>query len=326
MESRLTFVVAALVSLAVAFGAAARLPQGPAECTSVDCAPRGNAAPGVAPSVIEQVWQEAGELHQLKLRFVAALQRVTRAQSGTVGDEAGELAAGVAAMRTALTEWDTRLLQFDAVSARLAPSAELRVARGTALLDRHRVADALRELSEAARLDADRADVPALQALAFGAAGKPADAQRALRRAAARDPGNIVLAYGLAQRAVELRQPEEATRALARVAELLKTDGANSNAPVAARAPFERLALVGQAAGVAPIFPLAIYANAYALLASGDLPVALTAFEAALRVDPMNRPAQPIRDAIARAGTMLRAGAARDADGIEGGDGEGGLR
>jgi len=313
MESRLTFVVAALVSLAAALGAAAPLAQGPAECTSVDCAPRGNAGPGVAPPVLQQVWQEAGELHQLKLRFVAALQRVTRAQSGTVGDEAGELAAGVAAMRTALTEWDARLAQFDAVTARLAPSAELRVARGTVLLDRHRVADALRELSEAARLDADRADVPALQALAFGAAGKPADAQRALRRATARDPGNVVLAYGLAQRAVGLQQQDEAARALARVAELLKTASAASSGLVAPPAPFERLALLGQAAGVAPIFPLAIYANAYVLLASGELPAALTAFDAALRVDPMNRPAQPARDAIARAGALLRAGAVPDA-------------
>lgn len=287
--------------------------QGPAECTAVDCAPRGNAAPGVAPSVIQQVWREAGELHQLKLRFVAALQRVTRAQAGTVGDEVGELATGVAAMRTALTEWDARLAQFDAVTTRWAPSAELRVARGTALLDRHRVVDSLRELSEAARLDADRADVPALQALALGATGHPADAQRALRRAAARDPDNVVLAYGLAQRAVELKQQEEAPRALARVADLLKTASAPSSAPVASRAPFERLALVGQAAGVAPIFPLAIYANAYARLASGHLPGALTAFEAALLVDPMHRPAQPIRDAIARAGAMLRAGAVPDA-------------
>jgi len=314
MRTHLRLTIVGLASLFLARGAAASTAaQGPAECTSVDCAPRGNAAPGVAPSVLQQVWQEAAALHELKLRFVAALQRVTRAQAGAVGDEAGELAAGVAAMRAALTEWDARIAQFDTVTARLAPSAELHVARGTVLLDRHRAAEALRELTEAERIDADRADVPALQALAFVGTARPVEAQRALRRAAKRDPDNVVLAYGLAQRAVELKQPDEATRTLTHVAELLKTASAVSRAPVEPRAPFERLALVRQAAGVAPIFPLAMYANAYALLASADFAGALIAFEAALRVDPMNRPSPPIRDAVARAGTALRAGAVADA-------------
>lgn len=313
MKSRPTFVAAALASLAVALGEVAPAAQGPAECTSVDCAPRGNAAPGVAPSVIQQVWQEAGDLHQLKLRFVAALQRVTRAQSGTVGDEAGELTAGVTAMREALTEWDKRLAQFEVVTARLASSAELHVARGTALLDRHRASEALRELAQAERIDADRADVPTLQALALGATARPVEAQRALRRAAARDPDSVVLAYGLAQRALELKQQDEAARALTRVNELLKTASGVSRGPLEPRAPFERVALVRQAAGVAPIFPLAMYAHAYALLTSGDFSGALAAFEAALRADPMNRPAEAVRDAVARAGTLLRGGGVRDA-------------
>lgn len=314
MRTHLRLIVVALASLvptAPAMGQAAG--QGPAECASIDCAPRGSAAAGVAPSVLQQVWQEAAEVHELKLRFVAALQRVTRAQAGSVGDESGELVAGVAAMRAALTAWDARLTQFDTVTARLAPSAELHVARGTVLLDRHRAADALRELTEAERIDGDRADSPALQALGFAAAGKPVEALRTVRRAAARDPGNVVLAYGVAQRALALEQPDDASRALARVAELLKAASAASQGPSQARAPFERLALLRQAAGVAPIFPLALYASAYSRLSAGDLPAAVAAFEGALRLDPMNRTAQAVRDAVARAGSLLRAGGVRDA-------------
>ncbi len=316
MRTRQRFTIVVLFGLALtgpAVGPAAG--QGLAECTSVDCAPRGSAAAGVEPSVLQQAWQEAAALHELKLRFVAAIQRVTRAQTGAVGDEAGELAAGVAAMRAALTEWDVRLTTFDTVTARLAPSAELHVVRGTVLLDRHRAADALRELSQAERIDTDRADIPALQTLAFAAVGRPVDAQRAVRRAAARDPGNVVLVYGLAQRALELKQHDDAARALARVADLLK-DGATTGVPGEPRAPFERVALVRQAAGVAPIFPLAIYANAFARLAAGDFGAALAAFDTAQRVDPMTGAAGAVRDVVARAGSLLRAGhvrAARDA-------------
>lgn len=308
--TRLIATAAACVALAAHPGAA----QGPAECTSADCAPRGSSVPSPAASAVRQAWQAAGQLHQLKLQFVASLQRVTRAQAGTVGDESAELLAGVAALRAALTEWDARLAQFDDATARLAPSAELHVVRGTVLLDRHRVADALRELSQAGSLDPDRADVPALQALAHGAAGKPAEALRALRRAISREPGNLALAYGLAQRV--LNQPDEAARALSRVADLLKNV---SDAPAAATvpvAPFERLGLVRQPGGVAPIFPVAIYGKAFALLEAGDLPGALAAFAEAQHDDPMNRTSPMVREAASRAGGALRAGRIREARAI----------
>jgi tetratricopeptide (TPR) repeat protein len=281
--------------------------QGPAECTGLDCAPRG-AAPAVTPDpAMQQVWQAAGELHQLKLRFVAALQRVTRAQAGTIGDEADELSAGIAAMRAALTEWDARVAQFDGATARLAPSAELHVARGTVFLDRHRPADALGELLEASRLDPERADVPALQALAYAASGRPAEALRAQGRAASRDAGNALLAYGVAQRAAAAKQPDAAAAALARVVDLLARVSDGTDVGAGNRAPFERVALLRQAGGVAPVFAQAAYATAYAHLEAGDFTAAMTAFEQAQRNDPMIRSAPAVGDAVRRAGQLLRA-------------------
>ena len=110
-----------------------------------------------------------------------------------------------------------------APTSRLAPQAELSVAAATVFLDRLRAADASRELAAAARLDAERPEVPALLALAGDAAGKPAEVFRALRRAVALDPGNVALWYRLAQRAAELKNQAEATRAWTRVTELLET-------------------------------------------------------------------------------------------------------
>jgi tetratricopeptide (TPR) repeat protein len=284
--------------------------QGPAECASLECAPRASA--GAPTPALPQVWQAAAELHQLKLQFVAALQRVTRAQTGTIGDEGEELTAGLRAMHEALAEWDARLQQFDRATSRLAPHADLSVARATVFLDRLRAADASRELAEAARLDAERPDVPALLALAGDAAGKPAEVFRALRRAVALDPGNVALWYRLAQRAAELKNQAEATRAWTRVTELLETVSAPA-APSADRAPFERAGLLRQAAGVAPIFPIAIYGAAYAQLAAGDLAAGLASFEEALGGDPMTRQAPAVRNGLKRAGDALRSGRVREA-------------
>ena len=307
--------VAGLVAcmLAAVMAADARGTQGPAECASLECGSRAPSDVAGAPAtLLPQVWQAAAELHEVKLRFVAALQRVTRAQAGTVGDEGAELAAGVAAMRATLTDWDARLAQFERATSRLAPQADLYVARATVLLDRLRIADASRELTAAARLDADRADVAALQALAAGAAGKPDDAIRALRRAVARDPGAVITWYWLAHRALELKDAREADRAWSRLTVLLSGASAAAS-PAADRAPFERVGLLRQAAGAAPIFPIAIYAKAYAGLAAGDLEGGLTGFEQALRDDPMTRSAAAVRDGLERAGAALRSGQVREA-------------
>src|SRR6187455_2527548 len=74
-----------------------------AECASVECAPKpGSAAPAVPPAVMQQVWQAAAMLHETKLQFIAAIQRVTQAQAGLFGDERPQLEAAVKAMHGAL--------------------------------------------------------------------------------------------------------------------------------------------------------------------------------------------------------------------------------
>ena len=159
-----------LVGLAVGtvLGSGVARAQGAGQCAAANCVPQPGAAVPVTPAPdMQQVWQAAGTLHEAKLQFIAAIQGVTQAQAGLFGDERPQLEAAVAAMRRALEAWDAGIVRFVAATNRLTVSADLHVARGTVLLDRHRMADALRELDEAARMAPDRVDVPALQALAL---------------------------------------------------------------------------------------------------------------------------------------------------------------
>jgi hypothetical protein len=116
-------------------------------CPTLDCAGTSR-APAAAS---KRLWIEAGTLHRLKLEFVDALQRFTRAQAGTFGDEGAELLASVQSMRETLDRWDRALQQFQVDASRPGAAAEVRVAVATVLLDRYRIGDALRQLEPRTR-------------------------------------------------------------------------------------------------------------------------------------------------------------------------------
>jgi tetratricopeptide (TPR) repeat protein len=310
MRIRLLAVIALVCSPALAGHLSA---QRDAECATLDCP---DAAPRARQNdpFLPQAWQAAAGSHQRKLIFVAALQRFIRAQAGAFGDEAAELAASVGAMRAALTQWDDAIRDVEVMLAARPAGADIHVVRATVYLDRHRVDDAVHELREAGRLDAERVDVHTLQALAFDLAGRPSDALRALRRAADRDDGNPVIAYSLAQRAFESGEAAEASRALVRLSRALSQPPARSPATAATTiAPFERVGLLRQPPDVAPIFALASYADGYAALSRGDFVSALARFEAAAAQDPMARGASEARAVVVRGAASLRAGQVRAA-------------
>ncbi|MBI4519291.1 MAG: tetratricopeptide repeat protein [Gemmatimonadetes bacterium] len=303
-----------------------------AECAGPDC-PHPNAAatlggPGLArppQSVsIEQIWVAAGELHALKLEFVAALRRFTQAQAGTFGDEAAGLRTSLDAMRRALGRWDGAIAELEAALASVPRTAEIHVALGTIYLDRHRPRDALRELGAAERRDATGLDVYTLQALAHGLLGDDAAGIQALEKASALDPDNPVHAYHLAQHYIALDRRPQAADALRRFLDRLSPrpgscggqkpetcspkPGARSQSGAASIAPFERVDLLRQAAGVAPIFPLARYADGYAALWEGNFPSAVSRLGRAIDRDPINTGNAAVRQRRAEAGAALRAG------------------
>jgi tetratricopeptide (TPR) repeat protein len=283
--------------------------QATAECPTLDCAGTSRAA---APVYI-RLWSDAASVHQLKLEFVEALQRFTRAQAGTFGDEGGELRASVVSMREALERWDRAVQQFQAEARRFVPAADAHLAMATVLLDRHRAADALRELAAAERSDDGRADVYVLQALASGVLDRSQDSARALRRAAALDPANPATYYTLARHLEQLGQPADASRARRDFQRALARQNGASKVTPSASARFERIDLLRQVGGVAPIFPQARYVDGYAALSAGDYATAVTRFREASTDDPLVAGDRAPRERIVKAASMIRAGRLDDA-------------
>jgi tetratricopeptide (TPR) repeat protein len=279
-------------------------PQAPAECPTLECA----AATGAATPASNRIWLQAASIHKLKLEFVDALQRFTRAQAGTFGDEGAELRASVASMREALERWDRAVAQFQADASRAAPTADVRIAVATVLLDRYRIEDALRELKAAERGTDGRVEIYALQALAYGASDRPGDAARALRRTLAINPDNPAALYTLARHLTRLEQQVDATRAMRDFQRALGRRQGTSRGAEADRAPFERIDLLRQVADVTPIFPHARYVDGYAALRTGDYGTAVTRFSDASAADPIAVGDAASREPVVRAAALIRAG------------------
>jgi len=278
--------------------------QKSAECPTLECA---GAASSSTPAY-SRLWIEAASIHKLKLEFVDALQRFTRAQAGTFGDEGNELRRSVESMHESLDRWDRAVRQFQADASRSKPAAEVHVAVATVLLDRQRLDDALKELKAAENQDDRRADIYTLQALAYTAADRDADAARALRRATSLNPDNAASFYTLSQLLARLDPQADSSRAIGGFQRALSRRAPTANAAAPTVAPFERIDLLRQVAGVAPIFPQARYVDGYAALRSGDYAAAVDKFRIASAGDPIVAGDSPARERVARATSMIRRG------------------
>jgi cytochrome c-type biogenesis protein CcmH/NrfG len=98
-------------------------------------------------------------------------------------------------------------------------AAQMRLALGAVYLDRGRLQDALRELTEASRLDPTRPEILTLMGLAYSQSTNAAAATDAFRRASALDTRDPVRAYMLARHLLQVGAIEEATQALRRFQE-----------------------------------------------------------------------------------------------------------
>lgn len=296
-----------LGTLALALVLAARVPaQTPsAECPTSECtqaATRSTSSPAVA-----QLWQDAAAAHRIKLQFVDAFQRFVRAQAGTFGDEGAALGDAVAAMRTSLSRWDQAIAQMQKRAARI-PEAEAHVALATVWLDRQKLDHALQELTAAERIATDRRDVDVLRSLALVALNRPEEAVRALRRAASIDPGNPTIPYTLAQLQTQLRRSDDAAEAWRTLERSLQRPPAAGRDAEGRLAPFDRVDLLRQAAGIAPVFPQSRYAAAIDALRAGDYDAAVVALGSALGGDPLIAGTAEARRIVVDAAASLRAG------------------
>ena len=107
-----------------------------------------------------------GQASDPRAAFTNALGQFSLALAGTYGDEGSRIRSGLDAMDRALEQWDAVIHTYEAGMAKeieaVAPplAARMRMALGAVYLDRGRLQDALRELTEASRLDATRPENP----------------------------------------------------------------------------------------------------------------------------------------------------------------------
>src|SRR5438093_6040028 len=96
--------------------------------------------------------------------FIEGLSELTAAVAGTYGDEGARVGSALDKMAGGLAEWDRAIQAFESRLTSELPGAQprvalqMRVTLGEMYVERGRLADALRELDAASRLDPQRAD------------------------------------------------------------------------------------------------------------------------------------------------------------------------
>jgi tetratricopeptide (TPR) repeat protein len=267
--------LAITIAIAACAGSRARIGAQTPACTTPECLSR------------DRLWVPAAQIHELKNEFVTGVRQFTEAVAGTFGDEGPRLSSSLELMSRTLERWDAAIRAYESMIAATPDGAERHLALGTVYLDRERVDDAFRELSIAATLDPRRVDVAETMALAGVVGRKPLAAADALRRASALDPANPITLYRLAHQLVKAgANPVEAASAFRRFHESawsrLRTQSDGRPA-----APFERVSLLRQVAGVSPIFPPSAYRAGFASLIAGQYAKAIDELGRAAAVDPL---------------------------------------
>ena len=190
-------------------------------------------------------------------------------------------------MESALRDWDQAIAAFETALRSRRLDAEAYTALGSVYLDRYRVQDAVRAFKAAAQLAPKRADIHEFLAMAHGLARQPAEAVRALGRAAALRPDDAAVRYEIARYAMESDAAPRSTD----VFTTFQRAAARQLASGAGSITFARPGLLRQTAGVAPIFPPAPYVTAFAALMNGRFEDAIAECRRALASDPLLQPA-----------------------------------
>jgi tetratricopeptide (TPR) repeat protein len=275
-----------------------------AECPTSPCAePSRTASP-----VIAQVWRDASAIHQIKLQFVDAFQRFVRAQAGTFGDEGDDLTRAIASMRESLSRWDRSIAELKTRVQRRPREAEAHMALATVWLDRHRPQEALEELRAAEPGASDQPDVHRLRALALAALDRPQEAAAAFGRASALQPDNAGTRYLLARYRVQVQRSEPTADTWRDVVRAVQRARTNVRGDAGGIAPFERIGLLRQAAGIAPIFLQSRYSAAMPAIQTGDYTTAVAKLAEAVAADPIVASPAAVRARVAEAASTMKSG------------------
>jgi tetratricopeptide (TPR) repeat protein len=240
--------------------------------------------------------------------FDEGLSELMAAVAGTYGDEGASIGPALDKMASGLAEWDRAIHAFETRLASELPGAspraafEMHVTLGSMYVQRGRLADALRELGAAARLDPQRADPHLLRGLVLDATGSSTEAGEAFRTAWALDASDAIKAYYVIRHAAtigETKDVQGAREVLAAAYLRLLRNGAHTKA-----SPFSEIDLLHDSTAEALVLAPVAYAHGYTRIAHGEYNEAIAEFRNAAATDPM------VADPAARSASMMRAVAA----------------
>ena len=245
-------------------------------------------------------------------QFFDALLPFYRSLTGTFGDEGPQLTAQLETLSRALNRWDQALEATErTLRARLKDgdartALEVHTVLATLYAERSRYDEALREIDQAIRVDAERAALHRFKALLHHAAKQPADAADAFRGAWLLEPEDPQNAYQLVVNRSARTTAPEMERALGTLARIERelTRGARARA----ESPFITLNSINDDVGGALAFAPAAYAPAVALLLEGEFEKGMTALRAAVLADPLAADPVSRSEPMARGITALRQG------------------
>jgi tetratricopeptide (TPR) repeat protein len=238
-----------------------------------------------------------GELHQIKTELVNAIRQFAEAAAGSYGDEQRLLLPALDTIQRTLDAWDRAIAVYENTAHAAAESADIHVALGSVYLDRSRTREALIELAAAARLDPRRATVHDLTATAYELAGDLPNEIAELQKSAALDSRNLATLYRLATALASAALPTtpDAQR---------RFDAVHLSTADDVPLQFDRVALMRQTAGVAPIFPPERYVAGFRQIDAGAYREGIALLRQAVAGDPLGVSAS----AAAGAGARLRQG------------------
>jgi tetratricopeptide (TPR) repeat protein len=225
-------------------------------------------------------------------RFFSTLPALYRSLAGVYGDEGTEIAGHVEALSQALAAWDR-----DAAAAERPLQAKLAGADDRTALDVHvelvllyaergRLADALREIDAALRIDPGSAGRLRYKGLLHLAAGSPEQAAEAFRAAWLLEPQDVQNAYWLVVRRAAATADEDIERATAtlRAVEADVLRGARRGLTPA----IPVVSAINDDVGRAMPFAPAAYARSFALVLTGEFEAGMAALEEAVAADPLS--------------------------------------
>ena len=245
-----------------------------------------------------------------KAAFTSGLASFSVALDGSFGDEGPVITNGLATMDRARQQWDAVIRAYEmglAAEVAKAPpelAARMHLALAGAYLDRNRFRDAQRQLDEAIRLDARRAEAITVRGLIEALTAQPRPALDDFARAAALTPADPVRAYLHARQLLVAGGTDDGIAAALR--RFVSAQIAAGPSPDGM--PFIRPSLVQEVPDIEPFFPPAGYREGFATLADGRYEEAIAQLRTAGLRDPLVTPSPDTADAVRAAGIALRAG------------------